>query len=162
MAKKVFEHEFTGVEDLSTIFKELPAKYGKKPVISTFRKAARPFVKQLRGLTPSATGETKKSIGIKAGRSAEYPSIQVGFRGGKYMPTWFKAYWNNYGTLANRDPQHSFVRGRKSKTATRQGGIRAKRFVEQAWDSTSEQSQRIVEDELKNETIKFLQKHAVR
>lgn len=28
--------------------------------------------------------------------------------GGKYIPDWFKAYWQNYGTLKHRDSSHHF------------------------------------------------------
>ncbi|MFP4365525.1 MAG: hypothetical protein ACLFQA_00390 [Bacteroidales bacterium] len=162
MAKKVFEHQFTGAEELSDIFKELPARYGKKPVITTFRKAARPFIKTLRSLTPRRSGETRKGIGVTAGRSAEYPSIMAGFKKPGRSFSWFKAYWHNYGTLSNRDPRHTFKNSRKSKSAGWQGGVRPKGFIEQAWEATSEQAQRVIETEMKAETIKFLKKNAVR
>ncbi|HOI48332.1 MAG TPA: HK97 gp10 family phage protein [Prolixibacteraceae bacterium] len=153
------EIEFTGVENIHEIFAKLPEQYGKKPVTATFRKGAAHFVKALKQSAPVASGDTKKSIGIKGGKGA---SIIVGFRTGKtYMPAWFKAYWNNYGTLSERDPSHQFVKSRKKKTINWKGGIRPLRFVEKSWDATRAQVQNTINEELVSQTEKFLKKHAV-
>ncbi len=51
---------------------------------------------------------------------------------------WFKAYWQNYGTLSHRDPNHKFtrpVRSRFSAVARRRRnntGVRAQNFFESA------------------------------
>jgi hypothetical protein len=157
-----FEIEFDGTESLDRIFEKLPAKYAKKPVIATFRKGARVFIRTLRSNTPSASGETKKGIGVKAGKGRNNISISVGFRGGKYMPAYQKAFWQNYGTLANRDASHSFQRGRRSVSSKWKGGIQPKRFVERSWQNTQDKVRQIIESELENETVKFLQKHAAK
>lgn len=56
---------------------------------------------------------------------------------------WFKAYWLNYGTLANRDPEHQFktpVKHRKTAAASRRRnteGIKPRKFFEasiQGWE----------------------------
>ncbi len=157
----VIEIEFDGTENLDQIFEKLPDKYAKKPVVSTFRKGARIFTRVLRKNTPKATGQTRKAIGVKVGKGTKNYSIYVGFRGkGKYMPAYFKAYWQNYGTLANRDSSHSFQRRRKTKTASWRGGIKPKRFVESSWESTKDKVQETIENELENETVKFLNKYA--
>lgn len=157
-----FEYEFTGTESLDEIFQKLPQKYAKKPMISTFRKGARIFTRVLRRNTPEKSKETRKAIGVKAGKSKKYPNIQVGFRQGKFLPGFQKAYWHNYGTLANRDPTHNFQSRRGSKSANWSGGIRPKGFVEQSWNSTADKVQQKIDQELENETRKFLEKHAVK
>lgn len=49
---------------------------------------------------------------------------------------WFKAYWLNYGTLGNRDPEHHFqtaVKHRKTAAAARRKnteGIKPRKFFE--------------------------------
>lgn len=151
--------EFTGVENLQQIFNKLPGQYAKKPVQAAFRKAARPFIQALKRSAPHATGETAKAIGIKAGKG---PYIAVGYRAGKgYMPAWFKAYWSNYGTYANRERSHTFKSKRKDKTAARRGGIVPKLFVERSWEQTKSQAEQIAQKELVTQTEKFLQKHAI-
>jgi len=157
-----FEVEFDGTENIDQILQKLPAKYAKKPVISTFRKGARIFTKTLRRNTPRDSGETKKAIGVKAGKGKNNASIKVGFRGGKYLPAYMKAYWHNYGTLENRDPSHKFQKGRRSVSSHWSGGIQPKHFVEESWESTQDKVQDKIEQELENETVKFLQKHAAR
>lgn len=159
MAREPVTIEFTGVENLQEIFNKLPGQYSKKPVQAAFRKAARPFVQALKASAPRATGETAKGIGIKNGKG---PSITVGFRTGSgYMPAWFKAYWKNYGTLANRSTSHTFKNKRKPKTAGRRGGIIPTHFVEKSWDATKGQIEQTIQTELKTQTEKFLQKHAI-
>lgn len=62
---------------------------------------------------------------------------------GKEPPTWSKAYWLNYGTLANRDPSHHFgasVRNLRGRAASaRRGGIKPRNFFDKAiqgWENT--------------------------
>ena len=153
------EFEIIGADSLVTIFEQLPEKYGKKPIQAAFRKGAKPFIAALKKSTPVKSGDTLKSIKVLTGKGA---SINVGFSGKKqYMPGYMKAYWSNYGTMANRDRSHSFKQRRKAKTANRQGGIVAKRFVEDSWENTRGEVQKIINDELMNETQKFLNKHKV-
>lgn len=160
MARQPVTIEFTGLENVQEILNKLPAQYAKKPIQAAFRKAAKPFIQVLKTSAPNDTGETAKAIGIKAGKGA---SITVGFRTGSgYMPAWFKAYWRNYGTLANRDTAHAFIQKRKAKTANRKGGVIPLRFVEKAWEQTKGQTEEIVQKELVTQTEKFLQKYAVK
>ena len=39
--------------------------------------------------------------------------------GSSYIPDWFKAYWQNYGTLKHRDPSHHFDNPMKAGTKRR-------------------------------------------
>jgi HK97 gp10 family phage protein len=152
------EIEIIGIQELSNIFAQLPEKYGKKPVVAAFRKGAAIFSKQLKQSTPTASGDTRKSIKVKALRGA---AINVGFQGKGNMPAYFKAYWNNYGTLSNRNASHQFKKSRKRITANWSGGIRAGGFVENAWEQTKNTVQTTINTELETQTVKFLQKHAI-
>lgn len=154
------EFEIKGTEAIEDILRLLPQKYAKKPMVSAFRRAAKPFTNVLRRNTPKDSGETRKSIKVKAQRGI---GISVGFTAAKgNMPGYMKAYWNNYGTLSRRAGTHSFQRPRKSQTAGWSGGIRASGFVENSWDQTKREVQTTLERELKEQTHKFLEKHAVK
>ncbi len=154
--------EFTGFESLNEILEKLPSKYAKKPVVSTFRKAAKPFTRELRRNTPKKTGETRKAIGVMPGKGRFNSSIKVGFRTkGKYLSPWFIAYWQNHGTLNRRSKGHTFRRGLRCKTSHWTSGVKAKGFVERSWEKAKNECMKIAESEMLNETKKFLQKHAV-
>lgn len=154
MAREAVTLSFTGAESIQEIFNKLPAKYSKKPVQAAFRKAARPFVKSLKAAAPGSA----KAVGIKAGKG---PYIQVGFSGAKDKFAFFKAYWKNYGTLANRDQSHKFKKARKAHTASYRGGIVPARFVEKSWEATKDQVEKTVQTELVTQTEKFLQKYKI-
>jgi hypothetical protein len=159
--------ELTGEEQLNEIFEKLPEKWGKKPVLSTFRKGANAVRKQIRANFPQQIKSLSPAVGIKAGRGI---SLKVGIFGkkgyvrlkdGKDYDVYFPIYWFNYGTYAERASEHTFKQSRKSKSANRSGGITAQLFVEKSWEQTKKQAEQIINDELKNETLKFLKKHAV-
>lgn len=155
-----FEYDIKGTQAIDEILKGLPQKYAKKPMIAAFRRGAREFTKVLRSNTPKDTGETRKAIKVKAERGI---GLKVGFTAAKgNMPGYLKAYWNNYGTLSNRSGSHNFQRPRKSKTSGWQGGIRAGGFVEDSWEQTKVKVEDTIEKELTTQTVKFLQKHAVK
>ena len=76
----------------------------------------------------------------------EAPQQQQGHQNPKHaIDDWFKAYWLNYGTLGNRDPEHHFqtaVKHRKTKAASRRKnaeGIKPRKFFEasiEGWEDT--------------------------
>lgn len=153
------EFQISGVDNVEQILRGLPLKYAKKPMQATFRKAARVFSKELRKNTPKGTGETRKAIKVKAMRGL---GITAGFTaGGAYMPSYFKAYWANYGTYEMRASGHTFKKGRKAATAHYKGGAKPLGFVETSWEATKKQVQNTIETELKTETLKFLNKYKV-
>lgn len=151
--------EFTGAENIEQIFSQIPEVYAKKPVIATFRKAAATLIKAIRAKTPAKTNDTRRSVGIVTLKNQT--GIAAGFRSGKkYMPTYTKAYWHNYGTLQGRDTAHQFG---KPLSGKRQGrGIKALLFVESAWTETRDQVRQNIENNLEEQTRKFLQKHAAK
>lgn len=153
------DYEIVGYENMKTIFEEYPEKFGKNVLRSAFKKGAKPFIAALKKSTPVKTGETLKAIKALNTRGA---GIKVGFTGKKeYMWGYMKAYWSNYGTLANRDRSHTFKQRRKSKTANRQGGVIPKRFVEESWETNRDQMEKNTIVEIMNVSQKFLNKHKV-
>lgn len=161
MAKPV-EIEFIGTESIQEILNKLPMQYSRKPVLAAFRKGARPFIQEIKNRSPRRSGEMIKGVGISNVKDRNDIAIRVGFRGGKYITNWFKAYWQSYGTYSRRSQVHQFVRPRKSRTAKWGGGIRPKYFVDLAWQTTREQVADIVTKEMEAQTVIFLQKHAIK
>lgn len=96
-------------------------KAGKKAMASAGRKVAAKLKRQI----PSRWKRLIKSK-AKMSRDGNFWAVMGLYNGheaqghqpnGKKVSDWFKAYWANYGTLARRDPSHSFdypVKSRKS------------------------------------------------
>lgn len=159
------EFDIDGANVLQEVFEKLPAKYSDKIVISTMRKAARPLVKSIRSLAPRSEGNMAKKVSVKAYRKKKgCPSIKVGWHAKNSEGRWayFKAYWQNYGTLSNRAPGHVFKRPRSSKSRDRKGGNTPKFFVERAWSGTQRQSESIMDKDMEDVALKFLKKNAVK
>lgn len=89
----------------------------------TWAKMCRYSVKRARDKAHGATGYNAQ-IRL-TGKGSEDPKFQ-----------WYKAYWNNYGTLEGRDASHNFstpVRSAESVVSKRrrgQSGIKHKNFFE--------------------------------
>ncbi len=157
-----------GAENLQRIFREFPEKGYRKPVIAAFRKAAEPVKKAMISRLPGNLKALRRAIKIKPGKGKSM-TLAVGIfarqgvfrnsRGQDWDPYQI-AYWHNYGTLARRDSDHSFVTPRRKKTASYQGGIRPLRFVEAAWEESKGPAQQQFEKKVDEEITKFLQENA--
>lgn len=94
-----------------------------KATQKAMRSAARVTVKDMRGKVPprwAALLKYKVSRLSSGNLNACYGMFNTHQATGQNPDTWdwFKAYWNNYGTLEGRDPSHRFERPVKpSKTA---------------------------------------------
>ena len=159
---KPVEIQFTGLEGIQEILNKLPLQYAKKPVLAAFRKGSKPFLQEVKNRSPRRSGDMNKGLGVTGVKDKNDIAVRVGYKGGKNMPNWFKAYWSSYGTYASRSSVHQFVRARRSKSAKYKGGIKPKYFVDLAWDSTKEQVANIITKEIEDQTVKFLQKNAVK
>lgn len=155
------------MESLDEIFEKLPVKWGKKPILAVMRKGANVVRKQMKQNFPGEIAPLNKVVLVKANRGI---SLSVGvfakigkvmLKDGRDYDPYFPIYWFNYGTYAERDGGHKFKFPRKSKTSHRSGGIRAGRFMEKSWEETRSQVVAKMENELKDETMKFLRKYAV-
>jgi hypothetical protein len=164
----ISNYTIEGMENLQTILREFPEKGYRKPIIAAFRKAAEPVKKAMIANLPPNLKALKKALKVKPGKGKSM-TLAVGIyanqgvfrnsRGQDWDPYQI-AYWHNYGTLANRDKSHSFVCGRKKKTAGYNGGIRPLRFMERAWEQSKDQAQKEFEKKTEEEIDKFLQANA--
>ena len=162
--------ELIGAENLKRIIREFPENGYIKPVKAAFRKAADPVKKAIVTNLPGSLKGLKKAVKIKPGKGKSL-TMAVGIysgngvfrntRGQDWDP-YMIAYWHNYGTLSNRDREHSFKKQRRSISADFQGGIRPQRFVERAWDQSKTQAQKEFEKKAVEEVDKFLKQNALR
>jgi hypothetical protein len=161
---------FQGIENLNKIFKEFPEMGYRKPIMAGFRKASAPVKKAMKSNLPANLRGAARSIKAVAYKTKE-PEMGVGIfskgityqnRRGKRWSPWQLIYWHNYGTMAGRSAEHSFITPRRKKTAGSSGGIKAGMFIEKAWDQSSAQAQKNFEETVEKETIKFFEKYAAK
>lgn len=157
-----------GSENLHRIFREYEENGYRKPIKAAFRKAGVPVKKAMIASLPSELKGLAKVIKVVTYKG-DPPAVGVGpfgrgqiyvnSRGVKWNP-FMLLYWHNYGTLANRDQGHSFFRRRNKRTASFQGGIKAGKFFERAWEQSKGQALTIFEKSYDEEVVKFLEKNA--
>lgn len=132
-----------GTAELDDFLKSHVAELDKT-VVGSLSKGARVVNKSILAAMPSALQKFKPILTVKALNKAKFPAVLFGFFGrklyyvnrrGTRWDAFFMVYWQNYGTLANRDGGHSFVKSRRSKTKNYRGGLLAKRFFESGVDS---------------------------
>ena len=164
------QETFTGTENLKRIFKEFPEGGYRKPIITAFRKAAAPVKKAMKDNLPSAIKGAAKAIKAVPYKG-DTPELGVGVfrkgilyqnRRGKTWNPWQLIYWHNYGTLANRSSQHTFLNVRTKKSAHFKGGIKAGLFIERAWEQSKGRAQKIFDETAEKEIDKFFKKYAAR
>lgn len=158
MAKKTpITVQFDGTENLQEIFQKMPMEYGRKPMIQTFRKAGRPLVNEIK---QQATPTHRKLVGIESVKNAA--AVRAGFKSWRGWNYWLRrtAYWKEYGTLENRAPGYSFKRPVRTKHSHWKGGIKPRMTVTTAWANKSAEVQNIVERDMEQITLRFLNKHA--
>jgi len=158
--------QLEGADSLVAIFREYPEKGYRRPIIAAFRKAAEPVKRAMIRNLPGNLRGLRKAVKIKPGRGL---SLAVGIfarqgvyrnsRGVDFDP-YNIAYWHNYGTMANRDPEHNFSKPRSRKTANRRGGIKPLRFVEKGWEESKNEAQNAFEKKAQEELEKFLKDYA--
>lgn len=165
-----FQFSLTGDKELLKIFKEFPENGYRKPIMSSFRKAAVPVRKAMIAGLPASIKPMKKAIKAVPYKSKE-PELGVGAfkkgmmyqnsRGQNWNP-YMLIYWFNYGTLANRSSSHSFLTARRKASSSWKGGIKAGLFMEKAWESSKAEAQKIFEETVDKEITKFFEKNAAR
>ena len=91
--------------------------------------AARPVAKKIRSGMPKEFRRLIKAKLVKGERriTGNAAVIVGAFKGKKLsdkdVPQWFKAYWQNYGTLTHRDPGHEFVYPVKKGSRKRRNNV---------------------------------------
>lgn len=119
------------IEGLSEALKSLDklpanaAKMTEKAMVE----AARPVVRKIRAGMPKEFRRLIKSKLVRGEKRITGNSAVIigAFKGKKIsdkeVPQWFKAYWQNYGTLTHRDPGHEFVYPVKKATKRRRNNV---------------------------------------
>ena len=103
-----------GLSDALKSLDKLPANAAKLTE-KAMVEAARPVVKKIRAGMPKEFRRLIKSKLVRGEKRVSGNSAVIigAFKGKKLsdkeVPQWFKAYWQNYGTLQHRDPGHEFV-----------------------------------------------------
>lgn len=163
-------YTFTGMENLLGMFRKFPEGAYRKPVIAAFRKAAVPVKNAMGASLTSNLKPLKKILKVNAGKGKSL-TLSVGFFGrqgvytnrrGQQWDPYELVYWHNYGTLANRSGEHSFLNARRKPSANWTGGIKAGLFVEKAIDQSMPQAEKIFEAALEAEVTKFFEKEAAK
>lgn len=133
-----------------------------KMVAKALKYAGKNAAKSIKGNMPDAS--FKRVVRYKVSKSGESRKLIVGLMNLKSVlvkgkdvkdkakaTAYMAAYWKNYGTLSNRDPQHRFYSARKAKSSKWQGGVPARNFYADAEVSLGEKIRRDFECEMKNQ-----------
>ena len=108
------EIRIEGLDECLKSLDRLP-KNALRMTEAAMKEAAQPVVKKIRSGMPKEFRRLIRSKVIKAERRMNGNSTLIigAFKrkkqSDKEVNDWFKAYWQNYGTLSHRDPGHEFV-----------------------------------------------------
>ena len=168
-----------GLDNLKRMMSEFPEKGYKKPVMAAFRKAAVPVKRAMVNELPDNMKVLKKAIKASASKGKE-PRLLVGVfagtglyrnRRGVGWDPYQIALWHNYGTLANRATRfHDFKNPPRIKKPKRgwqpgqamAGGLKAKLFIERAWEKSKREAQAVFERVAEKEIDRFFETNAYR
>ena len=148
----------SGIDELTEFLKEHPKELNKS-AIQSLTKGSAVLKKSIISMMPSNIRMFKPIVASKQLGKEDNPTLLVGIFGKKLfysnkrglkMDAFYLAYWNNYGTLANRDSSHAFVFGRRKKSVSKTGGIRPSRFFDRAVDASMEAALNVASDDLNN------------
>jgi len=126
-----------GIEQMERDLSQFPIN-ADKVVNAAMRKGGSAVAKAIRPGVPSAF---RHVVGSKVYTKGSGATCMVGLFLGKErksssgnngIPAFYKAYWQNYGTLENRDATHKFDRKRRDASANWKGGIRPRHWFEKA------------------------------
>ncbi len=145
-----------GIDQLTDFLTEHPKELNKT-AIQSLMKGSNVLKKEIVNQMPASIKALKPIVASKALTNSDNPNILVGIFGkrmfyvnrrGKKWDAFYLAYWQNYGTLANRDPGHLFIKGRRKVSQSWRGGIRPNRFFDRAIDSSFESALSVAEQDL--------------
>lgn len=163
--------QIEGAENLKQIFEQMHPTLKAQVVNRLFVRAAKPIKKAMISNLPGYLNKAKAIVKVRKGKNKEYPSLSVGFyrrvaeytnsRGKRWDPLML-VYWHNYGTLANRDAGHKFIKPRKKISAKWRGGIMPGRFVDRAIEAGMPQAQKIIDDDFDKCVTDIIKKYAAR
>ena len=153
-----------GTEEMNYILQNLPNKINRRVLLSAFRSAAKPLVKEAKRKVPVSgkkafatvhrhvqkrqvttltrvhkPGQLKRSIGTINSRSKQKPSVWVGPRkGNKFKDDGWYGHFVEFGTI-KQPPQP---------------------FMKTAWDSTKQTVENSIGREIGASMQRFMEKHA--
>lgn len=143
----------SGLDDCLKLFDQAPANLVKVSR-EAMRDASKATTRMIRAKMPKRFRRLVRYKVIKNSARGTIHALLGLFNGhqqqghqnpGASRDDWFKAYWLNYGTLYNRDPNHQFrepVKHRKTAAAQRRRnnmGVRPRNFFEasiKGWQGT--------------------------
>ena len=164
-------YKIDGMANLQKIIKDMPEHGMRKPVRTAFRKSGEVVKRAMANSLPSNMKQIRKVIKIKEDK-VKSAGLTVGFYAntgifrnsrGKQTDPYFVLYWQNYGTLANRNTDtglQRFKTPRRKKTASWKGGIKPGLYVEKAWEGSKGEAQQVFEKTYEQEITKFLEREA--
>lgn len=117
-----------GLDDCLKALDRLPGN-ALRMTEDAMKEAAQPVARKIRSGMPKEFRRLIKTKLIKAEKRINGNSTVIvgAFKGKKFsdnnVPDWFKMYWQNYGTLTHRDPNHEFVRPIKKNNRNRRNNV---------------------------------------
>lgn len=142
----------TGEQETTAVFDKLRREYPSKVVAAGLRKASKPYTRAVKSVVTPAQA---KLVKVKVYTKTKQPLMYVGLSASKYASEWFKVYWQNYGTLSNRDTSHKFLYARKKRTKRWKGGIRSTKSIEKAWRDSKTQVTSAIAIEMRKAAIAY-------
>jgi hypothetical protein len=145
-----------GLEGITNMLKDLPAEVQTKMVRKAFNAGGKIYVTDAR---PRFTGRMRDAITAKRGRSKDKPSLYVGLIHTKANDfDYMKAYWKNFGTLANRDSTWPFIKKRRKVSQSWKGGIKPSNAMAQSWKSVSGTVYQTILKSIEKDFVNYLKK----
>lgn len=128
-------------------------------VKKSLKVAIKPVLNDIKQNAPKSAW--KKMVTAKYVKGSN-PTIKFGFFGEKKsgreareIPDWFKAYWNNYGTLNKRFSGHKFQFPVKKTTKNNNAGVKSKLFFDRAIEGKEMQTYNLFSQTVVNEVNKL-------
>ena len=129
----------SGLDDCLRCFDAAPGNLVKISQ-TALREASKKTSRQIRQKTPQRFRRLVKYKVFKGGVTGNLNALVGLFNrkqtenGSGKVADWFKAYWQNYGTLTKRDQEHHFQNAVKRNVRNRRNNVGqdAKKFFEQA------------------------------
>ena len=136
-----------GIDQAKDFLELFPIKIDKV-VKDSMRQAGKAAAQVIRPKMPNKTFRKAVKYNVKKGK--EFTFANVGIlrpkKQGDQRWAWMRAYWKNYGTMANRDPAHKFAYPRKPKYSNRLGGIKPAHFFESSMTGVEDVMQKTFEE----------------
>lgn len=159
--------EIEGIETLDSFLKN-HSKELDKTVLDSLVKGSREVRNDVVSRMPANLKKFESIFGTKKLPKAAIPSVLVGFFGRKMnyinkrgvkWDAFMLVYWQNYGTMANRDSSHDFQSARRTISRNKKGGIKPLNFwdngVNTSYETALDKSAEDVEKTIDQLSVKY-------